>query len=196
MKALIRTWERRRHHTEHLVERPLLGPNDVAKARVSPNAVALGPGGARRGHVDDDAAAHGGLGSCQAWRDVVLKPGADQLGDAVQVLWLLVPQDADRPPLLGQDILEAAEPRVLCGLGRKSVRSSSNSTSSTGSRSVMSMIEACTTSSFVPGTAIDAVQRAVASMLCSAVACWRSARPDLIATVGVVVAPTGVSRTR
>jgi len=34
-------------------------------------------------------------------------------------------------------------------LGRKSVRSSSNSTSSTGSRSVMSMIEACTPPSFV-----------------------------------------------
>jgi hypothetical protein len=49
----------------------------------------------------------------QAWRDVVLKPGADQPGDAVQVPWLLVPQDADRAPLLGQDVLEAAEPWVL-----------------------------------------------------------------------------------
>jgi hypothetical protein len=33
----------------------------------------------RRGHVDDDAAAHDDLEACQAWRDAVLKPGADQL---------------------------------------------------------------------------------------------------------------------
>jgi hypothetical protein len=79
----------------------------------SPNAVALGPGGVRRGHIDHDAAAHGGLGPRQAWRDVVLKPGADQPGDAVQVPWLLAPQDADRAPLFGQDLLEAAEPWVL-----------------------------------------------------------------------------------
>jgi hypothetical protein len=51
--------------------------------------------------------------------DVVLEPGADQVGDAVHVLWLLVPQDADRPPVLGQDIREAAEPRVSLGLGQK-----------------------------------------------------------------------------
>lgn len=120
----------------------------------SRNAVALGLVACGGGHVDDDAAAHGGLGSCQAWRDVILKPGADQLGDAIQVLWPLVPQDADRPPVLGQDVLEATEPRVLCRLGRKSARSSSNSTSSTGSRSVMSMIEACTLLSFRMGAAV------------------------------------------
>jgi hypothetical protein len=77
------------------------------------NVVLLGRGGVRWGHVDDDATAHDGLGAHQARRDVVLEPGADQRGDGVQVFWLLVPQDADRSALLGQDILEAAEPRVL-----------------------------------------------------------------------------------
>jgi hypothetical protein len=87
--------------------------------RSRPNAVALGPGGAGRRLVDAGAAAHGGLGTRQAWREVVLRPRADQLGDAVQVLWLLVKQDADRPPLLGQDVLEATEARMLCGLGQE-----------------------------------------------------------------------------
>jgi hypothetical protein len=99
-------------------------PGAAQRSRVlppahSPSIFGLGRYGVRRGHVDDDAAVHGGLGSCQAWRDVVLKPGADQLGDAVQVLWLLVPQDADRPPVLGQDVLEATEPGVLCGSGQE-----------------------------------------------------------------------------
>jgi hypothetical protein len=128
------------------------------------NAVALGPGG-RRGHVDDDAAAHGGLGCRQAWRDVVLKPAADQLGDAVQVLWLLVPRMPIARPCSARTYWKPRKPGCCEALGRKSARSSSNSASSTGSRSVMSMIEACTTSSFVPGTAV-AVQRAPSALLC------------------------------
>ena len=46
---------------------------------------------------------------------MVLEPGADQAGDAIKILRLLVPQNADGPTLLRQDVLEAAESRVLCG---------------------------------------------------------------------------------
>jgi hypothetical protein len=63
-------------------------------------------------HVDDDAAPHGRLRPGQSWRDVIAEPGADQAADAIEILWLLVPQNADRPPVLGQDVLEAAETGV------------------------------------------------------------------------------------
>ena len=66
-----------------------------------------------RRHVDYDVPTYGRLRLRQSRCDVVVEPGADQASNAVEILWLLVPQDANRPPLLGQDILEAAKPRVL-----------------------------------------------------------------------------------
>jgi hypothetical protein len=69
--------------------------------------------GGSRGHVDNDAAAYGRLGSGQSRHDVILEPRAHQLSDAIKVFWLLVPQDAECPALVGKDILESAEPGVL-----------------------------------------------------------------------------------
>ena len=73
----------------------------------------LSRGGVRWSHIDHDAAAYRRLGIRQARRDVIFKPGTHQLSDAIKVLWLLIPQDADCPAVIGQDILETAEPWML-----------------------------------------------------------------------------------
>ena len=85
--------------------------------------------------IDHDSTAHGGLRRGQAWRDVVLEPTANELGDAIQVRRLVVAENPDRPALLTEHVLEAAEPWVPRGSGQKlRARSSSNSASSTGRR--------------------------------------------------------------
>jgi hypothetical protein len=63
--------------------------------------------------LNDDAAAYGRLGSRQSRRDVISEPGAHQVGDAIKVLWLVIPQDAECPAVVGQNKLEAAESGVL-----------------------------------------------------------------------------------